>query len=80
MTHTRTHTRINRLAPVEPLGLRPWGQWDVQCIQKYFSQTLFDFNRMVSHLISPKFSGRIPYVLSKPRICFLGSNDKTLLF
>ena len=35
-----------------------------------FSQTLFDFKRMVSHSISPKFSGKIPYVLSKPRICF----------
>ena len=33
-----------------------------------FSQTLFDFKRMVSHSISPKFSGKIPYVLSKPRI------------
>ena len=33
---------------------------------------------MVSHSISPKFSGKIPYVLSKPRICFLGSKDKTV--
>ena len=45
-----------------------------------FSQILFDFKRMVSHSISPKFSGKIPYVLSKPRICFLGSKDKTVLF
>ena len=52
----------------------------LQCIQKYFSQILFDFKRMVSHSISPKFSGEIPYVLSKPRICFLGSKDKTVLF
>ena len=52
----------------------------VQCIQKFFSQTLFDFKRMVSHSISPKLSGKIPYVLSKPRICFLGSKDKTVLF
>ena len=28
------------------------------------SQILFDFKRMVSHSISPKFSGKIPYVLS----------------
>ena len=52
----------------------------VQCIQKFFSQILFDFKRMVSYSISPKFSGKIPYVLSKPRICFLGSKDKTVLF
>ena len=52
----------------------------LQCIQKFFFQTLFDFKRMVSHSISPKFSGKIPYVLSKPRICFLGSKDKTVLF
>ena len=52
----------------------------LQCIQNFFSQTLFDFKRMVSHSISPKFSGKIPYVLSKPRICFLGSKDKTVLF
>ena len=45
-----------------------------------FSQTFFDFKRMVSHSISPKFSGKIPYVLSKPRICSLGSKDKTVLF
>ena len=45
-----------------------------------FSQTLFDFKRMVSHSISPKFSGKIPYVLSKPQICFLGSKDKIVLF
>ena len=45
-----------------------------------FSQILFDFKRMVSYSISPKFSGKIPYVLSKPRICFLGSKDKTVLF
>ena len=51
----------------------------VQCIQKFFSQTLFDFKRMVSHSISPKFSGKIPYVLSKPQICFLGPKDKTVL-
>ena len=50
----------------------------VQCIQKFFSQILFDFKRMVSYSISPKFSGKIPYVLSKPRICFLGSKDKTV--
>ena len=37
----------------------------VQCIQLFFSQTLFDFKRLVSHSISPKFSGKIPYVLSK---------------
>ena len=48
----------------------------LQCIRKFLSQTLFDFKRMVSHSISPKFSGKIPYVLSKPRICFLGSKDK----
>ena len=52
----------------------------IQCIQLFFSQTLFDFKRLVSHSISPKFSGKIPYVLSKPRICFLGSKDKTVLF
>ena len=40
-----------------------------------FFQTLFDFKRLVSHSISPKYSGKIPYVLSKPRICFLGSKD-----
>ena len=57
-----------------------WSLQNVQCIQKFFSQTLFDFKRMVSHSISPKFSGKIPYVLSKPRICFLGSKDKTVLF
>ena len=51
----------------------------LQCIQKFFSQILFDFIRMVSHSISPKFSGKIPYVLSKPRIYFLGSKDKTVL-
>ena len=51
----------------------------IQCIQKFFSQTLFDFKRMVSHSISPKLSGKIPYVLSKPRICFLGSKDKAVL-
>ena len=28
----------------------------------------------------PNFQGKIPYVLSKPRICFLGSKDKTVLF
>ena len=28
----------------------------------------------------PKFSGKIPFVLSKPRICFLGSKDKRVLF
>ena len=44
-----------------------------------FSQILFDFKRMVSHSISPKFSGNIPYVLSKPRICFVGSKEKTVL-
>ena len=53
---------------------------NVQCIQLFFSQILFDFKRMDSHSISPKFSGKIPYVLSKPRICFLGSKDKTVLF
>ena len=44
----------------------------LQCIQLFFSQTLFDFKRLVSHSISPKFSGKIPFVLSKPRIFFLG--------
>ena len=44
-----------------------------------FSQTLFDFKRMVSNSIFPKFSGKIPYILSKPGICFLGSKDKTVL-
>ena len=51
---------------------------------EFFSQILFDLKRMVSHSISPKFSGKIPYVLSKPRICFFffggGSKDKTVLF
>ena len=28
----------------------------LQCIQKFFSQTLFDFKRVVSHSSSPKFS------------------------
>ena len=45
-----------------------------------FSQILFDFKRMVFRSIIPKFSGKIPYVLSKPRICFLGSKDKKVLF
>ena len=36
----------------------------VQCIQLFFSQTLFEFKRLVSYSISPKFSGKIPYVLS----------------
>ena len=53
---------------------------ELQCIQKFVSQTLFDFKRMVSHSISTKFSGKIPCVLSKPRICFLVSKDKTVLF
>ena len=44
-----------------------------------FFPNLFDFKRMVSHSISPKFSGKIPYVLSKPRNCFLGSNNKSVL-
>ena len=52
----------------------------LQCIQKFFSQILFYFKRTVSHSISPKFSGKIPYVLSKPRIFFLGSKDRTVLF
>ena len=52
---------------------------ELQCIRLFFSQILFDFKRLVSHSISPKFSGNIPYVLSKPRICFLGSKDKTVL-
>ena len=37
----------------------------VQCTQIFFSQTLFDFDCfdfwLVSHSISPKFSGKIPY-------------------
>ena len=49
-------------------------------VKKYFSQALFDFKRMDSHSISPKFSGKILYILSKPRICFLGSKDETVLF
>ena len=48
----------------------------LQCIQNFFAQILFDFIRMVSHSISPKFSGKIPYVLSKPRICFWGPKIK----
>ena len=52
----------------------------VQFIQLFFSQTLFDFYRLVSHSTSPKFSGKISYVLGKPRICFLGSKDKQGLF
>ena len=55
-------------------------RYRIQCIQLSFSQTLFDFKRLVFHSISPKFSGEIPYVLSKPRICFLGSKDKRVLF
>ena len=54
--------------------------WSATVHSEIFSQTLFDFKRMVSHSISPKSSGKIPYVLSKPRICFLGSKDKTALF
>ena len=50
----------------------------VQCIQLFFSQTLFNFKRLVSHSISPKFSGKIPYVFSKHRICFWGPKIKVL--
>ena len=55
-------------------------QSPVQCIQKFFSQILFDFKRMVSYSISPKFSGKIPYVLSKPLICFWGPKIKQFCF
>ena len=52
----------------------------VQCIQLFFSQTLFDFQWSVSRSISTKFSGKTPYVLSKPQICFLGSKEKQFCF
>ena len=74
--------RLNRFAPtVTPEKKKKTeGRLKVQCIQLFFSQILFDFKKLVSRSISPKFSGEIPYVLSKPRICFLGSKDKPVLF
>ena len=78
----RTATERERRSPyrrdsVFALGM---GSFSVATVHsEIFSQILFDFIRMVSHSIFPKFSGKIPYVLSKPRICFLGSKDKTVL-
>ena len=55
---------------------REWLAGLLQCIQLFFSQTWFDFQRSVSHSTSPKFLGKTPYFLRKPRICFLGPKKK----
>ena len=52
----------------------------IQCIQKFFSQILFDFKRMVSHSISPNFQERFLISSASPEFVFLGSKDKTVLF
>ena len=74
--HARVYnctTQLQRVLDIESFDVVPTVH------SEFFSQILFDFIRMVSHSISPKFSGKIPYVLSKPQICFLGSKDKTVL-
>ena len=35
----------------------------IQCIQKFFSQTLFDFKKSISGLIELKFSGKTLYAI-----------------
>ena len=40
----------------------------LQCIQKFFSQTLFDFKKSISGTIELKFSGKTLYAILQPRI------------
>ena len=35
----------------------------LQCIQKFFSQTLFDFKKSISGAIELKFSGKTLYAI-----------------
>ena len=44
----------------------------LQCIQKFFSQTLFDFKKSISGPIELKFSGKTLYAILLPRIFFGG--------
>ena len=43
----------------------------VQCIQKFFSQTLFDFKKSISGAIELKFSGKTLYAILLPPISSL---------
>ena len=43
----------------------------LQCIQKFFSQTLFDFKKSISGPIELKFSGKTLYAILWPRISSL---------
>ena len=43
----------------------------VQCIQKFFSQILFDFKKSISGPIELKLSGKTLYAILQPRISSL---------
>ena len=44
----------------------------LQCIQFFFSKTLFDFKKSISGLIELKFSGKTPNEVLYAPICFWG--------
>ena len=51
------------------VGLHPVG---LQCIQFFFSKTLFDFKKSISGLIELKFSGKTPNEVLYAPINFWG--------
>ena len=55
-----------------PLIKSQFGALGVQCIQLFFSKTLFDFKKSISNLIELKFSGKTPNEVLYAPIYFWG--------